>query len=194
LLQFQHSPLILALLNSLIGQVQELTDVFRDIITKRSPYDAGTDQLNAIGRIVGQVRTVVGFDSMIWLTPDKDLHGVDQAPVWVENAPLAGNLIADNEWFKKLIAAKIARNHTRFASAPEIQEFARRAFGIEISFRVVSTMTVQIIVPDNTEYNVKEALGRYDSNDTTENAYLLPFAAGVQVSEVVTFSEYYASL
>jgi hypothetical protein len=181
---------LLEVLNAFVSEIQILMDVFRDIIIKRNPYHAGTDQLDMIGRIVGQMRTVVGYDAIEWFTPDKYQHGPDQAPVWVKNAPLSGNLIADNEDYRSLIAAKIARNHTRYASAPEIQDFVRRAFGIEISFRVVDTMTIQVIVPDDTGYNLKELMIKKIPGDTTENVYFLPVAAGVKIADVITLSEY----
>jgi hypothetical protein len=194
LIQFQHSQILLEVLNAFISEIQILMDVFRDIIIKRNPYHAGTDQLDMIGRIVGQMRTVVGYDAIEWFTPDKELHGPDQAPVWVKNAPLSGNLIADNEDYRSLIAAKIARNHTRYASAPEIQDFVRRAFGIEISFRVVDTMTIQVIVPNDTSYNLKELFIKMIPSDTTENVYFLPVAAGVKIADVITLSEYEESI
>jgi hypothetical protein len=140
------------------------------------------------------MRTVVGYDAIEWFTPDKDLHGPDIAPVWVKNAPLSGNLIADNEDYRSLIAAKIARNHTRYASAPEIQDFVRRAFGIEVSFRVVDTMTIQVIVPNDTTYNLKELFMKMIPSDTTENVYFLPVAAGVKIADVITLSEYEESI
>ena len=189
LLQFRNSQLLIDILAALIGEVQTLIDATVDVINLRGPASAKGEQLDGIGHIVGQLRSVVDFDAIAWFSPDRLYQGVDQAPVWVTNAPLAGSLVADDTWYRQLIEAKVARNFVRWGSVPEIQNFIQYAFGIDVSFITVDTMTVQVVVPDNTSYNVFEALGNFVQNELVENPYFLPFAAGVQVSEVVRLSQ-----
>lgn len=54
--QFKGKPVIAAILNSFSAEVQEIENMLFDLITKRSIDTGEGEQLDAIGRIVGQPR------------------------------------------------------------------------------------------------------------------------------------------
>jgi hypothetical protein len=54
--QYQDKPRIAALLSSYLRRVQELEDATNDVLVKRLIDNAADAQLDAIGRIVGEVR------------------------------------------------------------------------------------------------------------------------------------------
>ena len=189
LIQFRKSPVLIDLLAAFVNEVQVLLDATIQVIKMRGPANAAGEQLDGIGRIVGQLRTVINFDTIAWFIPDRLYQGSDQAPAWVKNAPLANNVEADDAWFRQLIEAKVSRNFIRWASVPEIQQFCQYAFGIDVSIRRIDHMTIQIIIPDDTGLNTMNAMNQFVSNDLAESTYLLPFAAGVYVSSVLRLSE-----
>lgn len=190
LLQFRESPVFLDTIAALTSEVQVLIDAIVEVIKYRGPADARGEQLNAIGRIVGQLRTLIGFDAIEWLKADTLYQGADQVPVWTAGAPTSGDYEADDSWYRQLIEAKVARNMIKYCSVPEIQEFVRLAFNIDISFVTVDTMTVQIIVPDSTSTNIINLLSSYTETDIAEHIYFLPLAAGVQIASVIRYSDY----
>lgn len=190
LLQFRKSPVFIDLLNAMATELQALLQAAIDVIKYRSPADASGEQLDGLGRIVGRLRTLIGFDAIPWFAPDKEETRVDMAPVWVLNAPIAGDYLADDGWFRQLIEAKVSRNFIRYGSVPEIQNYIRQAFGIPISLVRTDVMTVLAIVPDSTPYNVLTTLGSYEEMSAAEHAYFLPLAAGVQLAQVVRMSDY----
>jgi len=190
LLQFRKSQVFIDFIAAMASEVQSLLEASIQVIKQRCPAEAVGNQLDGIGRIVGQLRLLLGFDTIAWFTPDRLLQGPDQVPVWVTNAPLSGDVAADDTFFRQLIEAKVTRNFVRFASIPEIKQFFRQSFNLEISFVRIDTMTIQVIVPDETSFNVTSLLERSWDIGGAEHIYFLPLAAGVHVSSVLRLSEY----
>jgi len=189
LLQFRQSPILIDILNALSSEIQVLSDVTMDVIRKRGPADAQGANLDAIGRIVGQIRTLEDFNFLSWFTPDENNQGWNSAPVWVKNAPQAGDYIADDTWFRQLIQSKVTRNFVKYASIPELIDFVYQAFGIQCGFVRIDTMTINVVVPIGTSLNIKHMLSNYGDVANAERVYFVPVAAGVQISDVVELSE-----
>ena len=191
LAQFRHSQLFIDVLLAFCSEVQVLLNATVETIKKRTPAEASGEQLNALGRIVGQTRTLIGYDAIAWFNPDRGLQGPDRVPVWVQNAPEAGNYEASDSWYRQLIEAKISRNTIKYASAPEIINFVQQALGVDISFIITGPMTVQVIVSDNADFNTMSLLESYNPDiNNAEHVYFLPLAAGVQIASVRKLSEY----
>lgn len=120
LLQFQHAPVMIDILCAFSFELQFLIDNIGKVVVERSPFEAVVEQLNALGRIVGQPRCVIDFE------------------------------LADDDQYRRLIEAKVFRNFAQFASVPENQEIALLAFDAVVSFKHLAPMRVGIIVPDTT--------------------------------------------
>lgn len=189
LLQFRNSPVFISILAAFISEVQALLNTIQQVIKMRGPAEAQGEQLDALGRIVGQPRTLVGFDAIEWFAPDRNFQGADASPVWVRNAPVSENFIAGDFWYRQLIEGKVARNHIKYASVPEIQNFVKQAFNVDISIVRTDVMTVQVIVHPNTDNNTMLLFERYEMTETAEKVYFLPFAAGVQIASVIKVEE-----
>lgn len=191
LLQFRQSEVFLSLLDALIFEVAIFVAAAEQVQKERTCYSAAGEQLDALGRIVGQTRELVDYDVVVWFTPDTFYASVDQAPAWVINAPLTGSYIAGDSWLRQLIQGKILRNHTMFGSVPEIQNMVSESLGLTIS--IVNTsdvMTIQIIVPDNAAINNIELLSRVKNNNTVDSVCYLPLPATCQIAQVTRLSDY----
>jgi len=193
LLQFRQSPVFLSVLYALMAEVQVFVAALTETMIARMPATASNEQLDAIGRIVGQLRTLIDFDTIAWFAPDKPYQTVDTTPAWVTNAPLSGSVIATDSWMRQLIEAKVSRNFVKYGSIPELKEVIKQAFGVDIGFNRTDIMTVEIIVQDNTSFNLVSLLEKYVDSPTSEHAYFLPLAAGVRVSSVVRLSDFISS-
>src|SRR5574343_179627 len=61
--QFKEKPVFDAYLKLAIDQITELQSVYKDLMQLRSIDAAAGEQLDAIGRLVGQERTLVNYNT-----------------------------------------------------------------------------------------------------------------------------------
>ena len=189
LVQFRQSPVFLSMLQAFADKVQALSDQIIATIEKRTVPQGMEEQLDVIGRIVGQTRELLSYETAPWLTPDVNYRSIDQTPVWVVNAPLGGNLVVGDMFFRQLIEGKIYRNFSYYGSVPEIQAMVKAAFGIDVSVVRSGPLAIYMVVPDSTGDSVIQWLKRTGESVTTELPYYLPIAATVYVTEVYRYSD-----
>ena len=188
--QWKDKTVFVDLINKLAKEFQFLLDTIHDVIKKRTLYSAEGWLVDVIGKIVGQKRELIDAGAYTWFAFDTPGKGFDQAPMWVSTAPLTGNYLAGDVDYKRLIEGKIYRNHIKYGSIPEIQEFIRKSFGVESSVELVDIMTVRIWVEDSTDDNTINFIGRYTANGIdSDRRYFIPLPAGYQISEVVRYHE-----
>lgn len=154
LLQFQDGPVLKDILNAFGFEIQQLLDAGEGVVVERSPLDALGEQLEGLGRIVGQPRIVVDYAEVTWFSPDVAGLGPDVAPAWVEGVETAGKLLADDPTYRQLIEAKIYRNFAKYASVPENQQVALLAFGVDVSYKLTGPMSVDVFIPPNTPQTI----------------------------------------
>jgi len=185
LLQFRNSSVFLDVLQAFIQEVRFLQNAIIGVINQRGIADAFGENLNAIGRIVGQGRTIFNYSQIAWFTPDTSLLGCDQAPAWVEGAYTAGQYIADDVWYRELISAKIFRNFSRYGSVPEILQVIKQALNFDVSFYRTGPMEAQLIVNQHTpQWIINFILGMV--NDThIEGVPFSPFPATLHVFDIL---------
>lgn len=132
--QFRNSPNICEYLTALFTEVQFLFDTAIDVLDKRQLAKATGEQLNVIGRIVGQDRTVIAAgESLFGFADDSTAYGFSEL---VGGIPIGGGRflelgepetgsrsLTDYE-YRQFIVAKILRNHMETASACELQQIA----------------------------------------------------------------------
>lgn len=132
--QFRNSPNICEYLTALFTEVQLLFDAAIDVLDKRQLAKAAGEQLNVIGRIVGQDRTVIGAgEALFGFADDALAYGfaelVDGVPKgggrFLElGEPESGTRLLTDYEYRQFIVAKILRNHMETASACELQRIA----------------------------------------------------------------------
>jgi hypothetical protein len=193
LLQFRNSPVFHQVLGAFAAELQELFDALFDVIQLRGPADAQGVCLDALARIVGQGRDLIDWSGRTWLTPDVDYKGPDQVPVWVENAALGDSFAADDVLLRDLMLGKVARNHTKYGSVPEIQNAVRQAFSLDVSVVWVAPLVVDVVVSDEASQSVLDFLARVGNTRTADQVYWLPIPAGVDVNQVARVSDYVSS-
>ena len=131
LYSLKRSTVRAGVLQAQIDQAQALYDTMLDTLTGRDLRWAQGRQLDVLGRIVGQGREVVSRSEDQWLRADDVLGSPDNAPVWLAGVPSYGQRLAGDDEFRLRIYGKIAKNHTRHGSLPEVLWFVRQAFGID---------------------------------------------------------------
>lgn len=168
-----------------IDQAQALYNVMLDTLTGRDLRWAHGKQLDVLGRIVGQGREVVSRSEEQWLRSDDVLGAPDNAPVWLAGVPSYGKRLADDDEFRLRIYGKIAKNHTRHGSLPEILWFVRQAFGIDCGLQRIGPFEGVLLVRDNIPRYLLQELTDVFSNTRADHQYLLPLPAGARLVGII---------
>lgn len=188
LLQFRGSSVLKNLLDAIVKEVQELQNSAEQVIAGRTAAEAVGEQLDALGRIVGQPREGVTYSESIWFAPDIAAQNVDIAFSWVPGGYLFGCYSPDDPTYRQLIEAKIFRNHGRYGSIPEIQQTFLVAFGAHLSFTLVGPMEVDVTVPLGTSTYALGAITNFKNNERVDHRGLLPWPATLRIRNVIVAS------
>ena len=188
--QFKAKDLIDRYLQLLINQQQELEQVFKDLIQLRGIDTAFGEQLDVIGRIVGQPRELLdtsllsyfAFDGYPDAQPYGDLNDTSVGGFYYSYGdPLTGNTLLNDEQYRMFIKAKIIKNTTR-ATPEEFLNFISFVFGININ-NVVSEGNAEFTILVGKELNSFERL--LLTYVSTYNGYSAPFVpkpVGVRIN------------
>lgn len=120
--QFKDKPKFDRYVRTLLAGAIELQLVLKDLMQKRTLDEAEGVQLDIIGDIVGQPRTLYsvasipyfGFDTSIGAETYGDLNAPNVGGVWYSlGQPLTGNVLLDDNTYRMFIKAKIKKNVAR---------------------------------------------------------------------------------
>lgn len=184
--QFRASPVLKQFLAAFIKNGPEWA--YKQIIAQQEAntlYMATGTNLDAIGRIVGQFRTIYRYDESRWMFSDRAGQGADQVNVWVQGAEIGNRKPAADPDYRRLILAKIVCNFTRFASLPELAYIARFATGETVSWRRVGMMECEIYVRSQISRSNLEFLTHRETNTECDDQYMFPYPATLNLSRVV---------
>ncbi len=186
LAQDQASPVFKAFVNALISAGPQWA--YDEILKQQeanSLYMAESGNLDAIGRIVGQPRTVYRYDESRWFFSDRPGQGGDQAFAWVINAPVGGDSIAGDAEYRRLILVRILCNFTRFASLPELAYLAEFATGETVSWQRAGPMIVDILVRTGLARWKLDYLTRCSTTAEADDVFLFPYPAILNLASVI---------
>lgn len=138
---FKDKPIFDRYLQILIDENVELQNVFKDLMQKRSIDTATGEQLDIIGRIVGQPRQLIdtalieyfAFQGYPGAMPYGDLDDTSLGGLYYDlNSPLAGNTLLSDEQYRLFIKAKIIKN-TTYVTPNQFLDFVSFVFGIGVN-------------------------------------------------------------
>lgn len=184
LLQFQDGPVLNDILHVFGHEIQLLLNIIEGVVVERSPLDAVGEQLEGLGRIVGQSRIVVDYSEVTWFSPDVDGLSPDISPAWVEGVETAGSLIADDTMYRHLIEAKVYRNFAKYASVPENQQVAKLAFGVDVSYKITGPMSVDIFIPPNIPEAIINILSDVSSSGE-DGVSIMPYPPTLIIGNII---------
>ena len=150
---FKEKPIFDRYLQLLIDEDVEIQNVFKDLMQKRSINTATGEQLDIIGRIVGQPRELIdtalleyfAFQGYPNAMPYGDLNDTSLGGLYYDlNDPLAGNTLLNDEQYRLFIKAKIIKNTTSI-TPNQFLEFISFVFGVNIN---------NVVAEGNAEFTV----------------------------------------
>lgn len=182
---FRRSPVIRGIQTSQINQAQELHTAIIDSMPARTLDNAVQGNLDVLGRIVGLFpRPLIDASAIVYFGPDDMLTAPDWAPVYVTGAPLAGQVQIGDPAYRTAIRAKIAKNHTKYGSAPELQYFAKIAYNATISVKNIGLSDLEIVFPVVTPpLDIAAMIGEM-SDDTADHQFNLPLPTTSRIARV----------
>lgn len=182
---FRRSPVIRQIQTVQINQVQELHDAIIDCLPARTLDEAQQANLDVLGRIVGAFpRPLQDAALLVYFKPDDPANGPDSAPVYVTNAPLSGQVPVGDVEYRRFIRAKIAKNATKYGSAPEVQHWAKFAYDATISVKNIGLSDLQIVFAADTPPNIVAQILRVISDDTADFQYNIPLPTTSRIAQV----------
>lgn len=195
--QFRNSDNICEILTIIFSEIQILFDAIIDDLDKRQLAKATGEQLNVIGRIVGQDRIVVsastqffGWDDTPNALPWAERIGdqVIGGGRWKEiGEPTTGTKELTDGEYRRFIIAKILRNNMQYASACELQNIAN------IILQSVEQTKVMTIAPAVVQYHFKSPgglsndekvlIGVDTSDNKADHQRIITAGAGIKIEK-----------
>lgn len=182
---FRRDVVLRGIQTSQINQAQELHTAIIDAMPARTLDRAARANLDVIGRIIGLFpRPLIDASTIVYFGPDDMLTAPDWTPVYVTGAPLAGQVQIGDPAYRTAIRAKIAKNHTKYGSAPELQYFAKLAYGATISVKNIGLSDLEIVFAASTPpLDVLAMIGEI-SDDTADHQFNLPLPTTSRIARV----------
>jgi hypothetical protein len=185
---FEDAVVFNKFLELLVGQQTELLETFRQLMQERSIDTAVGAQLDIIGNIVGQDRTLIEADLIPYfgfigaLAPesfgdfnDPSLGGF----YWDLTKPLAGNITLSDDQYRIFIKAKIMKNLTK-ATPEDVIAFVQFVFGVERVYISLDQDAHAVIFVSDDISLFEKVLLRYFTQRGTFRSYFIPKTLGVQ--------------
>lgn len=180
----QRRPVLCAFLAALSEEVQEAYDSTLEVLRARTLARAVGVNLDVLGDIVGQRRLLENAADIAYFQWDTAQRGWDQGTWWAPGAPLAGDLPATDSQYRRLIIAKIFRNHVRYGSVPELVVFIKLLFDLDVSIRTVGPMEIDIIVPSRATASQILSIQEVADDQEVDRRYFLPLPATCRINQV----------
>lgn len=187
--QFKSADILDRYLQLLIAQQQELQQVFKDLLQKRSIDEATGAQLDIIGEIVGQPRELISVDLYTFFgfqgAPNADSFGeLGNSTIggifYNLGTPLGGNVLLDDATYRLFIKAKILKNNTR-CTPEEFLQFINTMFGTTQTAIVEGPEAEFLVFIGRPLSNFEQNLLTYVSTSQGYPSRLIPKPVGVGI-------------
>lgn len=182
---FGRSPVIRGIQTAQVQEGQQLYDAIIDSLPARALDNAEQANLDVLGRIVGLFpRPLEDAGEIVYFSPDEPLAAPDWSPVYVAGAPLAGQVQIGDPTYRVLIRAKIAKNHTKYGSAPEMAYWAMLAYGVTLSVKNIGLGDLEVVFSASTPPRLISAIIAEYSDDTADHQFNLPLPTTSRIRRV----------
>lgn len=171
-----------------LDEAQEAYDAIIDMQEQRTVYAAEGENLDALGRIVGEDRAPWAYDDSSWLFFDRQGQGWDQVAMWCLKGPLGQYTEVDDEQYRVNILAKAVKNHTLVGSIPEITNLVQYLLGTNASYEKTGPNECRIIVQDNISTTQLALLTRNYTDKRVDEGYYIPYPATLSFSGILMFA------
>lgn len=187
--QFIGAPVFDKYLQLLIDDSLELQSVLKDLLEKRGLDTATGVNLDIIGNIVGQPRVLIDADLLTFFGFQGEWHSDSYGTIhdtsvgsvwWDGKATMTGNITLNDDLYRLLIKAKIAKNVTN-ATPEDIMRFANFIFNTSGSTIVSEGGAKFTILIGKVLTRQEVGLLRYINRHASYESRLFPKPIGVGI-------------
>lgn len=178
-------PVLAQAMNAVGSEFSALYNAMLAMVEGRTLAVAKGVNLDVLGMIVGQTRTLFDYSLKDWFTPDNTPPlSPDSGLAWTLNANLYGDGRADDNVYRQMILAKIFKNHVRGASAPETRSCLRMA-GQLVSFQKDGVLGVAVVVSIGSNTAFIRNFCKKLKTKYIDSTYLMPIPPCVEITGVI---------
>lgn len=182
---YRRSPVLRSVQTAIINQVQELFDAAIDSLGARTLDGAQGRNLEVIGRLVGAwPRPLQNAEDLVYFGPDNGYTAPDYAPVYTTGAPLYGQVPINDVDYRKFIRAQIAKSYVKYGSAPELQYWAKFAYGVTLSIKNIGLSELRVVFSAGTPAHLVSEVLAVRDDETADGIFNLPIPTTARIAEV----------
>lgn len=171
-----------------IEECNELYDACIELQKQRTLFYAAGENLNALGRIVGEQRTPWSYDESSWFFFDRQGQSYDQANMWCLYSNVGVSVPVQDPQYRSNIAIKAVKNHTLTSSIPELHYLIDLSFGVSVTFEKTGPNQVRLIVPASISMTQLILLSKANDDEQVDNRFYMNYPATLDISEVIMFA------
>lgn len=186
--QFRSSCVLRQFTAALLDEVLELHEAAIDLMEQRTLYAAAGENLDALGRIVGEPRSPYQYDESKWMFADRLPQSPDRSGAWLDGVAFESFIPVRDPEYKLNILARIMKNHALTASAAELAEIGPALTGYDISFEKTGPNQVRLLVPSDISGTALALYQRAASDGLADKQYAMPYPATLEIADVVVFT------
>lgn len=186
--QYLKSCALRQFVSAFVGAAEELFTATLAMQKERTLYNASGENLDALGRIVGEPRAPYRYSEIRWFAFDRMGQPWDSTPWWCRKAPLAEFIPASDTDYRNTILARIIANHTLVSSIPELEGLLELLVGQWISFEKIGPMKVRPIIPATISTTNLYILVTCVSTRRVDDKYVVPYPATLNLTDDVVFT------
>jgi hypothetical protein len=172
---------------AVMDEVQELYDALIAMQEMRTLHEAGEENLNVLGRIVGEPRTPNQYDESRYMFADRLNQRPGSSFVWCLNAPFSALIPVEDEQYRVNILARIFKNHTLVASVPEMERLTCLLTGSLVSYEKTGPMQADVIVPSSISATAYSILTMSGTDRRVDETFMLPYPATLSFSGYIMY-------
>ena len=185
---FEDKPVFDKYIQLFVEEIKELQTAFKELKQLRTLEEAKGKQLDIIGDIVGQPRVLMNVDFLEFFgmegNPRSNSMGSlfnNQGGIFFDlNNRMQGSVTLDDETYRIMIRAKIAKNVTH-ATPEELMWYINYVFGTDSSFASESQAVVILLISENLTPQQTMLLS-YVNRSGDYDVTLFPKPLGVNIS------------
>lgn len=170
---------------AIMSEVQVLYDAIVNMQKMRSPYYAEGENLNALGRIVGEPRKPWMYSDEYYLKFDTVGQTPDLVPVWCKNAELGIYKDVDDSQYRVNIIAKAIKNHTLTSSVNEVGYVIKMLLDIKVSFVKTGPNQIDLVIHGNVSLTGITLLTRGFDDNMVDDRFAVPYPATLSIRKLV---------
>lgn len=182
--QYSQSKVLKLLLGAFTSEIQELMDAIVLLMEYRTLNKASGKQLDILGKIIGQPRTLFNYETSYWFAPEDEEVAPDNGRWWSNPAEKAVIKKMDDVTYRKRLWLQILKNHNKFSSNLEIKDQMLQGTGETIGIQVDGIVSAKLLAQQTISLTNYNLLDYYKDTQQADNDFYFAYPATTVITSV----------